>query len=53
VVALHRHFPSDVPGGILVAGAWGFGALAVLRLVEGEGSQPLGQRSSRAAISVK
>jgi membrane-associated phospholipid phosphatase len=53
VVVLHRHFPSDVPGGVLVAGAWGFGVLAVLRLVRGEGPRPLAQPSSRAAISLK
>jgi membrane-associated phospholipid phosphatase len=29
VVALTWHYPSDVAGGILVAGAWGFAVLAV------------------------
>lgn len=31
VVVLDWHFPSDVAGGILVAGGWGFAALAGLR----------------------
>jgi membrane-associated phospholipid phosphatase len=32
VVILGWHYPSDVLGGLLVVGAWGFGALAWLRL---------------------
>ena len=32
VVVLGWHYPSDVLGGLLVVGAWGFGALAWLRL---------------------
>jgi membrane-associated phospholipid phosphatase len=57
VVVLHRHFPSDVIGGVFVVGAWGFAALAVLRAAEARGTaerapaQP--PSSSRAAISVK
>jgi membrane-associated phospholipid phosphatase len=57
VVVLHRHFPSDVIGGVFVVGAWGFGALAVLRAAEAKATagrapaQP--PSSSRAAISVK
>jgi len=57
VVVLHRHFPSDVLGGVLVVGAWSFAALAGLRASE---SRDAGGRtpaqspsSSRAAISVK
>ncbi len=53
MVALHRHFPSDVVGGVLVAGAWGFGALAVLRLLDRERPQPADQPLRSAAISVK
>jgi membrane-associated phospholipid phosphatase len=53
-MALDWHYPSDVLGGILVAGGWGFAALAGLRVARGGGSrrQPL-QLGSRAAISVK
>ncbi|HVS99378.1 MAG TPA: phosphatase PAP2 family protein, partial [Solirubrobacterales bacterium] len=32
VVVLGWHYPSDVLGGLLVVGAWGFAALAFLRL---------------------
>lgn len=53
MVALHRHFPSDIVGGVLVAAAWGFGALAALRLLDGKGRQPAAQSSRSAAISVK
>jgi membrane-associated phospholipid phosphatase len=53
VVVLAWHFPSDVLGGVLVALAWGFAALAGLGLAEQlAGSRPP-QVSSRAAISVK
>jgi membrane-associated phospholipid phosphatase len=31
VVVLHRHYPSDVLGGLLVASAWFFATVAVLR----------------------
>jgi membrane-associated phospholipid phosphatase len=57
VVVLHRHFPSDVIGGVLVVGAWSFAALAALRASEsrGAGTREPAQTpsSSRAAISVK
>ena len=35
VVVLHRHYPSDVLGGLLVASAWFFAVLAALRAREG------------------
>jgi membrane-associated phospholipid phosphatase len=35
VVILGWHYPSDVLGGLLVVGAWGFAALAYLRLRSG------------------
>jgi membrane-associated phospholipid phosphatase len=31
VVVLHRHYPSDVLGGLLIASAWFFATVAVLR----------------------
>jgi membrane-associated phospholipid phosphatase len=34
VVVLHRHYPSDVLGGLLVASAWFFATVAVLRARE-------------------
>jgi membrane-associated phospholipid phosphatase len=54
VTILAWHYPSDVLGGILVAGGWGFAVLAALRASEGEprGRAP-DQPPSRAAISVK
>ena len=54
VLILSWHYPSDVLGGILVASAWGFAALACLNWAEqlGELRRPA-QVSSRAAISVK
>jgi membrane-associated phospholipid phosphatase len=52
VLVLSWHYPSDVLGGILVASAWGFAALAGLRLFEA-GYRPARQPSSRPAISVK
>jgi membrane-associated phospholipid phosphatase len=54
VLVLSWHYPSDVLGGILVASAWGFAALACLNWAEqlGELRRPA-QVSSRAAISVK
>jgi membrane-associated phospholipid phosphatase len=52
VVALEWHFPSDVLGGILVAGAWGFAALAWLRS-RGEVRSGRPQAATRAAISTK
>lgn len=57
VVVLHRHFPSDVIGGVLVVGAWAFAALAGLRAGEScdaGGRAPAQPPSARrAAISVK
>jgi membrane-associated phospholipid phosphatase len=53
VLTLAWHFPSDVVGGILVAGGWGFAVLAALRLAEGGGSSRPVQPASRAAISAK
>jgi membrane-associated phospholipid phosphatase len=32
MVVLHRHWPSDAVGGVLVGCIWGFGAIAVLSL---------------------
>jgi len=34
VVILHNHYPSDVAGGWLVAGGWGFAVIAGLRAAE-------------------
>ena len=34
VVVLHHHYPSDVAGGWLVAGGWGFAVVAGLRATE-------------------
>lgn len=55
VMVLDWHFPSDVLGGILVAGGWGFGVLAVKRAVAGGGEAGADgvQTSSRPAISTK
>lgn len=53
MVVLHRHFPSDIVGGALVAGAWGFAALAMLRATASSGSRPMSQPPKRVAISVK
>jgi membrane-associated phospholipid phosphatase len=52
VMVLGWHFPSDVLGGILVAGGWGFAVLALRRL-GGRAPERDAQVSSRAAISVK
>jgi membrane-associated phospholipid phosphatase len=40
VVILGWHYPSDVLGGLLIVGAWGFAALAWLRLRVGHGRAP-------------
>jgi membrane-associated phospholipid phosphatase len=40
VVILGWHYPSDVLGGLLVVGAWGFAALAWLRLRPGRDRAP-------------
>ena len=53
VLVLNWHYPSDVVGGILVAGAWGFAALASLRFAAGAPSGRPAQLGSRAAISLK
>ena len=52
VLVLAWHYPSDVIGGVLVASAWGFLALAALRLFAA-GYRPSRQSPRRAAISVK
>ena len=53
VLVLNWHYPSDVAGGILVAGAWGFAVLASLRFAAGLDSRRPAQLGSRAAISLK
>jgi membrane-associated phospholipid phosphatase len=53
VLVLNWHYPSDVVGGVLVAGAWGFGVLASLRFAAGASSDRPAQLGSRAAISLK
>jgi membrane-associated phospholipid phosphatase len=53
VMALSWHYPSDVLGGILVAGGWGFAALAGLRAGEAAPRWRPRQLGRRAAISVK
>jgi membrane-associated phospholipid phosphatase len=40
VVVLGWHFPTDVIGGLLVAGAWGFAVLAGLRRWQSRGGEP-------------
>ncbi len=52
VVVAQWHYPSDVAGGLLVAGAWGCTALAALRLLE-RGERARAQASSVCAISTK
>jgi membrane-associated phospholipid phosphatase len=47
VLALYWHYPSDVAGGILVAGSWGFAVLASMRLVAA--ADPAGRLSWAAA----
>jgi membrane-associated phospholipid phosphatase len=53
VMALGWHYPSDVLGGILVAGAWACGALAVLLATAREPRRDPAQLPRRPAISVK
>jgi membrane-associated phospholipid phosphatase len=53
VLVLGWHYPSDVLGGVLVATAWGFAAVAGLRVVARLDEIRPAQMSSRAAISVK
>ena len=53
VLVLNWHYPSDVAGGILVAGAWGFAALASVRFAAGLASRRPAQLGRRAAISLK
>jgi membrane-associated phospholipid phosphatase len=49
VVILNWHFPSDVLGGLLVVGSWGFAAVAALRLTRPRRPAPPSQRRQRAA----
>jgi len=54
VVILGWHYPSDVLGGLLVVGAWGFAALAWLRIRAGRDRAPSTQehrRPGRLAVS--
>jgi membrane-associated phospholipid phosphatase len=53
VMARSWHYPSDVLGGLLVVGAWGFATLAVLWAAEASPRWQRAQVSSRPAISVK
>jgi membrane-associated phospholipid phosphatase len=53
VLVLNWHYPSDVVGGVFVAGAWGFAVLASLRFAAGDPSGRPAQLGSRAAISLK
>lgn len=53
VVVLEWHYPSDVVGAVLVAGGWGFAALAALRLLAERDRRSGAQASSRFAISTK
>lgn len=53
VLVLNWHYPSDVVGGILVAGAWGFAVLASLRFAASLESREPAQLGRRAAISLK
>jgi membrane-associated phospholipid phosphatase len=53
VVVLEWHYPSDVLGGLLVAAAWGFAALAALSLLGPRRRAAEAQTSSRFAISTK
>jgi membrane-associated phospholipid phosphatase len=50
IMVLAWHFPSDVLGGVLVAGGWGFAALAVLRALDRDDRRPgpVRSRSGRA-----
>jgi membrane-associated phospholipid phosphatase len=47
VVILGWHYPSDVLGGLLVVGAWGFAALAWLRLRAGRDRAPSTREHTR------
>jgi membrane-associated phospholipid phosphatase len=47
VVVLGWHYPSDVLGGLLVVGAWGFAALAWLRRRDGRDRAPTTQEHRR------
>ena len=53
VLALYWHYPSDVAGGILVAGSWGFAVLASMRFAAAARSRRPAQLGRRAAISLK
>jgi membrane-associated phospholipid phosphatase len=47
VIVLKWHYPSDVLGGLLVVGAWGFAALAWLRSRSGPEREPSTQEHPR------
>jgi membrane-associated phospholipid phosphatase len=47
VIVLNWHYPSDVLGGLLVVGAWGFAALAWLRSRGGRDREPSTQEHQR------
>jgi len=47
VIVLKWHYPSDVLGGLLVVGAWGFAALAWLRSRDGRDRAPSTQEHRR------
>ncbi len=53
VLALNWHYPTDVLGGILVVGAWGFLALAGVRALEDRRLRRAPQLGRRPAISLK
>jgi membrane-associated phospholipid phosphatase len=53
VIALEWHYPTDVVGGALVASAWGFAALAGLRLARPRDPAPSAQPARPLAISTK
>lgn len=44
LVVLDKHYPSDVAGGLLVAGGWGFAVLAAQRALGRGGTAPLLRR---------
>lgn len=53
VLVLNWHYPSDVVGGVLVAGAWGFAVLASIRFAADLKSRRPAQLGRREAISLK
>jgi membrane-associated phospholipid phosphatase len=48
VVILHRHYPSDIIGGMLVATGWFFAVVAGLRIAERPNSDRPVQTSGQA-----